>query len=169
MKLTDKLNLQLYPQKSNIKIVGIPITILANGIDYQINPGYRYFFDNDAELNNSIITGIVALGNTNPMDQYPNALANGTLTASSLTLSLRGKNDKILVDQIPLHNLLDQQDTTGINPLQLFTRTIKRFFIKTKWDKCFISVNSTFVSGTDSLKNYIYLAVYYKPNGTKNL
>jgi hypothetical protein len=154
-------NLQLYPTESNIKIVQIPLQVKANGVDFIVPFGYNYFFDNDAELNNSIITGlsVMTAQSYNPGD---NAVLSNT---SSYAITLKGKNDLVLVDNLPLHNLNSTANDVGDNPI-LNYRSVKRFNLKLKFDKCFISSRETI---TYNGPLYIYLAVFYKPTGTTNL
>jgi len=154
-------NLQLYPTESNIKIVQIPLQVMANGVDFTVPVGYNYFFDNDAELNNSIITGlsVMTAQSYNPGD---NGIGSN---AAVYTITLKGLNDLVLVDNLPLDNL----NSTALNGLGdeiLNYRTVKRFNLKLKFDKCFITSRSTI---TYNNPTYIYLAVFYKPNGTTHL
>jgi hypothetical protein len=161
MKLQPNANLQLYPTESNIKIVQIPLQVKANGIDYNVPIGYNYFFDNDAELNNSIITGlsVMTAQSYNPGD---NAVIS---TTSTYAITLKGKNDLVLVDNLPLHNLNSTANDITDNPI-LNYRSVKRFNLKIKFDKCFISSREAI---TYDNPLYIYLAVFYKPNGTTHL
>ena len=154
-------NLQLYPTESNIKIVQIPLQVMANGVDYIVPAGYNYFFDNDAELNNSIITGLSVM-----TQQSYNPDNNAIIsTTSSYSITLKGKNDLVFVDNLPLHNLNSTAHDVADNQI-LNYRTVKRFNLKLKFDKCFISSRETL---TYNAPVYIYLAVFYKPNGTTHL
>jgi hypothetical protein len=161
MKLQPNANLQLYPTESNIKIIQIPLQVKANGVDYIVPVGYNYFFENDAELNNSIITGLSVMTQQsyNPDN---NAILSNT---SSFSITLKGKNDLVFVDNLPLHNLYSTANDVTDTPIQNY-RSVKRFNLKLKFDKCFISSRETI---TYSGALYIYLAVFYKPNATTNL
>jgi hypothetical protein len=151
-------NLQLYPTQSNIKIIQIPLRVKADGINFATPGAYKYFFDNDAELNNSIITGLSVILRFNSDNQ------NIDNTFNFLTITIKGKNDELLVDSLPLTNLYD---TTTNNNNNNNYRSVKRFNLKPKWDKCYISCTTQFA--TTNFPPFIYLAVFYKPNGTTNL
>jgi hypothetical protein len=158
MKLQPDANLQLYPTKSNIKLITIPLYVKANGINYNIPAGYKYFFENDAELNNSIITGLSVINR-----YYPNPNTNIGIQAC-FTITIKGENDKVLVDELPLANLYDNV-IDGNDQLHNY-RTVKRFYLKPKWDKCYINLRTPLILDAPA---FIYLAVFYKPNGTTNL
>jgi hypothetical protein len=134
---------------------------MANGVDFTVPVGYNYFFDNDAELNNSIITGLSVMTNQsyNPGD---NGIGSN---AAVFTITLKGLNDLVLVDNLPLDNLNSTANNTNDSPILNF-RTVKRFNLKLRFDKCFISSRETI---TYAAPYYVYLAVFYKPNGTTNL
>jgi hypothetical protein len=146
-------NLQLYPTQSNIKL--IPISLKFNGA-FTIPNTTRFFFDNDIELNNSIITGLSVMSRYN--------LDNNFESITALTITLKGKNDVVLVESLPLINLRDIKNIGTYN-IKNF-RTVKRFNLKTVWDKCYIQSNITFSTGVEK---FIYLVVFYKPMGTTNL
>jgi hypothetical protein len=163
MKLQLNANLQLYPQGSNTKQIAIPISVKADGTTYNIPSGYKFFFDNDAELNNSIITGI-RYDATNFISNNENY---GGINDNFFTLTIKGKNDQLLVDSLPLFNLIDDTvSNNSLNPISRYTRIIRRFYLKPKWDKCYITLNTQTVINTPY---YIYLTVFYKPNNTTNL
>ena len=147
-------NLQLYPTQSNIKL--IPISLLVNG-GTAIPNAYRFFFDNDAELNNSIITGMSVMARFNLIN-------NIAFDVTPFTITIKGEKDKLLIDSLPLFNLLDIKQDGDYT--QKNYRTVKRFNFKPKWDKCYIQTNTIFNPGTEL---FIYLVVFYKPNGTTNL
>jgi hypothetical protein len=149
-------NLQLYPTQSNIKLIQIPLQVKANGVDFDVPPGYRYFFDNDAELNNSIITGMSVITRLNTGDNYG--------VNNYYNITIKGDKDVLLVDNLPLSNLMDK--TIGDGNQRTDYRTVKRFNMKPRWDKCYISSNTLVSLGG---QQYIYLAVFYKHNGTTHL
>jgi len=162
--MANNFNLQLYPRAYRVKTISVIIAPVANTV---IAKSQKIYFENDAELNNSIILGI-RCDNDFIEDGWLNA-ANGASPNTSVyyNLTLKDKLNNTIVDSLPLSSLVNFNLIGGGNlPQQNFkgVRTIKRFFIQTQFDKGYLTC--TQLSYTIAQKSKFYLTIFYLPNNT---
>ena len=161
--MANNFNLQLYPRAYRVKTIGVIVSPTDN---YTISKSQKIFFENDAELNNSIILGI-RCDNDFIENGYFN-YGNGYNNQSNLfTITLKDNDNNTIVDLLPLSSLNNLNIVGGGNlPQQNFkgVKTIKRFFIKTQFDKGYL----TFIDSSQvlSFKGKFYLTIFYLPNNT---
>ena len=142
------LNLTPYPTIKFVKNVSV---IIPTG---SVSVG-NYYFDFDAEINNSKLTGILFVPNTMAVVRVPNFNGANISTSgaidSSATITLVDKNNERIVDALPLMSLYTLNSSGNI--------ILRRFSNRVSLQNSFVTCKSDVIAGASICFNF-----YYNPN-----
>ena len=140
------LNLTPYPTIKFAKEVNINIS--PSG--FSNNPVGNIYFDYDAEINNSKLTGICFVPST--MNNNFNGSSLNTTQAKEITVTLVNHNNERIVDSLPLNALYTLNSAGNI--------ILRRFSTHISLQNSFITL-----SGVSDLSNSVVsFTFYYNPN-----
>jgi hypothetical protein len=139
------LNLTPYPTIKFAKEVNINIPT-----GYPNNPVGNVFFDYDAEISNSKLTGICFVPLT--MNNNFNGLSLSIEQAKSVYITLVNRNNERIIDSLPLNALYTLNSAGNI--------ILRRFSTHISLENSFV----TFTGDQDISGNVIVFTFYYNPN-----